>query len=137
MTTSNTKSNHGLVTVPSDHAWNLSIYSALPRERLEQINDYAAGATVAEDGRHYVALMMTDGDNVQWMVNDFTGPKMVRQRRARLDTDGVDDPADTARRRRRRPQSGCINSRRKTTCSSTRSRERATFFPSEMPERGV
>ncbi len=69
-----TKSNHGLVTVPSDHAWNLSLYSALPRERLEQINDYAAG-TVAEDGRHYVALIMTDGDNVQWMVNDFAGPR--------------------------------------------------------------
>ncbi len=68
------KSNHGLVTVPSDHAWNLSIYSSLPREQLEQINDYAEGAT-ADDGKHYVALMMTDGDNVQWMVNDFTNPK--------------------------------------------------------------
>lgn len=74
-----TKSKHGLVTIPSDHAWNLSLYSALPREQLEQINDYGAG-TVAEDGKHYVALMMTDGDNVQWMVNDFTNAKWFGSR---------------------------------------------------------
>jgi len=69
-----TKANHGLVTVPSDHAWNLSLYSALPREQLEQINEYGEGAEALE-GKHYVAMIMTDGDNVQWIVNDFSGPK--------------------------------------------------------------
>jgi hypothetical protein len=68
------KANHGLITIPSDHAWNLSIFSSMPREQLEQINDYAAG-TEAVDGKHYVALLMTDGDNVQWMVNDFNNAK--------------------------------------------------------------
>ena len=69
-----TKANHGLITIPSDHAWNLSLYSAFPREQLEQINGYAEGAEAA-DGKHYVALVMTDGDNVQWMVNDFNNAK--------------------------------------------------------------
>lgn len=60
-----------LVTVAADWASNLSFESAYRiDERLTQKN-YANNKVKAEKGKHYVAIVMSDGDNVQWMQRGF------------------------------------------------------------------
>ena len=59
--------------VPSDWACNLSVLSNLNLEKLDQgdtvfdKDDYEAPKNV-----HTVCLLMSDGDNMQWFLNDFT-----------------------------------------------------------------
>ncbi|WP_053372183.1 GxGYxYP domain-containing protein [Paenibacillus sp. FJAT-27812] len=62
-----TASRLGKMTIASDHAHNLSVFSALPREQLKQKKTKKN----ARDGEkvHYVTFIMSDGDNVQWYVN--------------------------------------------------------------------
>ncbi len=56
----------GFAICPSDHSYNLSVLSnmesdfTLP-ERSEKI--------IPEPDKHYISLIFTDGDNVQWMTN--------------------------------------------------------------------
>ncbi|WP_169083650.1 GxGYxYP domain-containing protein [Paenibacillus sp. PL91] len=62
-----TASRLGKMTIASDHAHNLSVFSALPREQLKQKKTKKN----ARDGEkvHYVTFIMSDGDNVQWYAN--------------------------------------------------------------------
>ncbi|MBE6730433.1 MAG: hypothetical protein E7564_01945 [Ruminococcaceae bacterium] len=59
--------------VPADWACNLSVLSNLNLEKLDQGDtvfdkeDYEAPENV-----HTVCLLMSDGDNMQWFLNDFT-----------------------------------------------------------------
>ena len=58
-------SKSGMVVIPSDHCNNLSLLSSLKlNEPLVQKNK--AEEVVPQDGKHYIALVMSDGDNVQW-----------------------------------------------------------------------
>lgn len=57
------------ITVAADWAANLSFYSSLETE-----NEYQQNINVnvkAQTGKHYVAIVMSDGDNLQWMTNNF------------------------------------------------------------------
>lgn len=54
-----------LVTIPADYAANLSFLSAYQNNRT-LIQSYASKVTTAEPGKHYLAIVMSDGDNIQW-----------------------------------------------------------------------
>lgn len=56
--------------IPADHACNLSVLSGFPSVALRQ--EVAAPEQAAEAG-HTVCLFMSDGDNLQWMLTQFTG----------------------------------------------------------------
>jgi hypothetical protein len=58
----------GLVTIPADYARNLSVLSAIqdrPRQKPAPAEPWPPGPY------HYVTFLMSDGDNVQWLLNDF------------------------------------------------------------------
>lgn len=59
-----------LQMIPADHASNLSTLSGFRLNTMEQKTPEASG----EAGKkvHTVCIVMSDGDNVQWMMNDFT-----------------------------------------------------------------
>ena len=62
-------SQAGVRTIPADHARNLAPLSGITLARVSQ----RAAATVPEapPGTHHVAFLVTDGDNIQWMLGDF------------------------------------------------------------------
>ncbi|MDE6110590.1 MAG: hypothetical protein K2F65_01605 [Eubacterium sp.] len=58
-------SKSGVVVIPSDHCNNLSLLSSLKlNEPLVQKNK--AEEITPQQGKHYISLVMSDGDNVQW-----------------------------------------------------------------------
>ena len=57
------------VTLAADWAANLSFYSSLETEAEYQQN--ISKNVTADSGKHYVAIVMSDGDNLQWMTNSF------------------------------------------------------------------
>ncbi len=59
----------GVGTLAADHGRNLAPLSGITIDRLKQ---RASGdAPAAKPGTHHVAFVVTDGDNVQWLLNDF------------------------------------------------------------------
>ena len=60
--------------IPADHACNLSTLSGF--NRAGTVNDAQYATTVdgkvTNEARHTVCFVMSDGDNLQWMLNDFT-----------------------------------------------------------------
>ncbi len=65
-----TVSSHGGVLHAADWASNLSTYTNFPSPAQQQ--RYHSADTVLEPGTHTVCFLMSDGDNLQWLVNDFT-----------------------------------------------------------------
>lgn len=64
------------VTVAADWAANLSLYSSVSSDEvIKQIN-HKKTVTTAEKGKHYLSIVMSDGDNVQWMTNSFAFSKL-------------------------------------------------------------
>jgi len=59
-----------LQMIPSDHAYNLSTLSGFRLNTIEQKTKEVVGNTTKRV--HTVCLVMSDGDNVQWLMNDFT-----------------------------------------------------------------
>lgn len=59
------------VTVAADWSCNLSFYSAETSAKLTQ-TQYEERKITPQKGKHYVAVVMSDGDNVQWMTRGFT-----------------------------------------------------------------
>lgn len=58
-------SKSGVVVIPSDHCSNLSFLSSLRlKEPLNQKNN--AEEIIPQQDKHYISLVMSDGDNVQW-----------------------------------------------------------------------
>ncbi|MDE5670862.1 MAG: hypothetical protein K2I14_05310, partial [Eubacterium sp.] len=54
-----------VVVIPSDHCSNLSLLSSLKlKEPISQKNK--AEEIIPQQGKHYISLVMSDGDNVQW-----------------------------------------------------------------------
>ena len=54
--------------IPSDYAKNIVTLSSFPLVSAEQITDVEA---TDGKGKHTVCLVMSDGDNMQWVLNDF------------------------------------------------------------------
>ncbi len=63
-------SENSLFTVPADHAWNLSVFSGVKADSLYQRTH--TETLPAIDSVHTVTFVMSDGDNIQWIMNDFT-----------------------------------------------------------------
>ncbi len=63
-------SERSLFTVASDHAWNLSLFSAMQVDSLYQ-RTHTQEETTAP-AVHTVVFVMSDGDNIQWLMNDFS-----------------------------------------------------------------
>lgn len=64
-------SAYGLNVVPSDYCHNLSFMAALKEDApLEQKN--TPRPLTADPTKHYIAVVMSDGDNLQWFENAFT-----------------------------------------------------------------
>lgn len=62
-------SRAGVRTIPADHARNLAPLSGISLNRVTQRRPRRLPRP--EPGCHYVAFLVTDGDNIQWMLNDF------------------------------------------------------------------
>lgn len=70
-------SKYGQFTLPSDHSLNTTVFAcknAFGEADFTQKNKETD--IVAEDGKHYVCIMMSDGDNVQMWYNGFTENKI-------------------------------------------------------------
>ena len=58
--------------IPSDWACNLSVLSNLNLETLKQGETiFDSEAYEAKENVHTVCLLMSDGDNMQWLLNDY------------------------------------------------------------------
>lgn len=55
--------------IPSDHAYNISTLSGFPLESLTQKR--ASDAAADAKNVHTVCFIMSDGDNMQWVLNNF------------------------------------------------------------------
>jgi hypothetical protein len=63
-------SQHNLMGVPADHYQSSAALSKWEAPIPAQTS-HVSPATPTEAGAHYVAFVMSDGDNVQWLTNDF------------------------------------------------------------------
>lgn len=62
-------SQYDLRVIPADRAQNLSVLS---RFQVKSVEQRPGDLQVqAEEDVHYVTFVMSDGDNVQWLLNDF------------------------------------------------------------------
>ncbi len=61
-------SDRGVFTIAADYAHDLAPLSGVPTQVLQQPNH---AVPTAEAGVHYVAFVMTDGDNLQWVLGQF------------------------------------------------------------------
>ncbi len=60
---------HKLNVLASDHCYNLSFYSYDKPDKAYKQHEHKK--LVANPNKHYLAIVMSDGDNIQWMQNDF------------------------------------------------------------------
>jgi len=74
-------SQKGLFVIAADHAMNLSFLAAIGVGEAMQQPNHPEKKT-ADPGKHYVALVMSDGDNLQWYTNAFPHDGQYRQRLA-------------------------------------------------------
>ncbi|TCO21241.1 GxGYxY motif-containing protein [Kribbella steppae] len=64
-------SDAGVKAIPADHARNLSVLSGITEDRLSQRGGGGGRALEPDPNAHYVTFLITDGDNIQWMLGDF------------------------------------------------------------------
>ena len=65
-------SRNGQFTIPSDHCYNTTVFSARDFYSLESVKQPNEKETItAEIGKHYVTIVRSDGDNVQTWFNTF------------------------------------------------------------------
>lgn len=62
-------SQYGIITIPSDHAWQMTVMAGLPSQRMQQ-KPYISHET-GDKHKHYVCFMLSDGDNLQIHVNSY------------------------------------------------------------------
>ncbi|MGM9636902.1 MAG: hypothetical protein ACI3YK_02845 [Eubacteriales bacterium] len=67
--TVNSFSAKNICMVPSDHAYNLSTLSGFCLDSIQQNRKESEEETPEQV--HTVCLIMSDGDNMQWLTNDF------------------------------------------------------------------
>ncbi len=58
-----------LNVLASDHCYNLSFYSY--DQAKFSYKQHTHRKITADPNKHYLAIVMSDGDNIQWMQNDF------------------------------------------------------------------
>ncbi len=63
-------SRYGHSVIPSDHSYNLSILSSFSVDNSTFAIDFPAEIALSEN-KHYVSLIYSDGDNLQWIQNGF------------------------------------------------------------------
>ncbi len=63
-------SKEGNMAVPSDHCYNNSYLVSFEREIPSQVEREIS--ITPQDGKHYCALVFSDGDNAQWIQNGFS-----------------------------------------------------------------
>ncbi|QWB95489.1 hypothetical protein KHQ89_05920 [Mycoplasmatota bacterium] len=60
-------STQGITTIASDHAWNISFLSQVKPTTFKQLKD----DSIPQDlNKHFVSFIMTDGDNIQWLLGN-------------------------------------------------------------------
>lgn len=65
--------SENLQMIPADHAYNLSTLSGF---KASEFSQKTARTEVAKGKKaHTVCIVMSDGDNVQWVLNDFSESK--------------------------------------------------------------
>lgn len=64
-------SRYGHYVIPSDHSWNLSILSSFDATD-EKFDAPYSGKVQLDPDKHYVAIVYSDGDNLQWIQNGFS-----------------------------------------------------------------
>ncbi len=64
-------SRYGHYVIPSDHSWNLSILSSFDATD-EKFDAPFDGEIQLDSEKHYVAIVYSDGDNLQWIQNGFS-----------------------------------------------------------------
>lgn len=60
---------HKFNVLASDHCYNLSFYSYDKTDKVYKQHEHRRLS--ANPNKHYLAIVMSDGDNIQWMQNDF------------------------------------------------------------------
>ena len=63
-------SRYGHTVIPSDHSYNLSILSSFNATE-EKFDSAFDGKVQLDSDKHYVAIVYSDGDNLQWIQNGF------------------------------------------------------------------
>lgn len=63
-------SKYGLCVIPFDHATNISFLAGI-EQSAEYTQKNTPEAIKANPDQHYVAIVLSDGDNVQWVSNSF------------------------------------------------------------------
>ena len=64
-------SRYGHYVIPSDHSYNLSILSSF-NATDEKFDAPFEGKVELDPDKHYVAIVYSDGDNLQWIQNGFS-----------------------------------------------------------------
>ncbi len=64
-------SRYGHCVIPSDHSYNLSILSSF-NATDEKFDAPCEGEIQLDPEKHYVAIVYSDGDNLQWIQNGFS-----------------------------------------------------------------
>ena len=63
-------SYYGITTVATNHSYNLTIFGA-SQLKIESFTQKFDRSDIETEDKHYVAFVMSDGDNVQWMMNGY------------------------------------------------------------------
>ena len=63
--------NCGFTRVASDWALNLTVFAAFYRDSDFSQKLSVNPAAMVTENKHYVTIIMTDGDNIQWTLDDF------------------------------------------------------------------
>ena len=63
-------SRYGHYVIPSDHSWNLSMLASF-NATDEKFAEPFSGKVELDPTKHYVAIVYSDGDNLQWIQNGF------------------------------------------------------------------
>ena len=63
-------SEKGNITVPSDYATNFTIYAALSIGETELLKQVDYDPKYVGNDKHYIAFMLTDGDNITYHLNN-------------------------------------------------------------------
>ena len=93
-------STAGVKALPADHARNLSVLSGIREDRSSQRGGGGGRAPEPDPNAHYVTFLITDGDNIQWMLGDFPTDKrwFGSPRRGEIDLGwGISPPSDRPR----------------------------------------
>lgn len=61
---------YGHYVIPSDHSWNLSLLASF-NATDEKFPEPYSGKVELDPTKHYIAIVYSDGDNLQWIQNGF------------------------------------------------------------------